>query len=61
MKISELRDLSRDQLVEKIAEQRDDLTRLGMKRHARRLEGGLYGQRTLQDPQLQHGFSSCTH
>ena len=38
MKSSELRKLSVEELRDKIAEQRGDLARLGMERHARRLD-----------------------
>ncbi len=38
MKSSELRNLSAEQLRDKVAEQREDLARLGMERHARRLD-----------------------
>jgi ribosomal protein L29 len=38
MENSELRSLSAEQLRNKISEQREDLARLGMARHARRLD-----------------------
>ena len=38
MKLSDLRSLSVEQLRDKIDEQRADVVRLGMQRHARRLD-----------------------
>jgi ribosomal protein L29 len=38
MKLSELRGLSIEQLRDKVDEQRADVARLGMQRHARRLD-----------------------